>query len=233
MPARKKEKKPRKKPELPAGLDEAALDVRFALGDIDMSRIRKWPKQFTAFYESNAGRVYGYLSSDRTFPNAHGHVSVRALSKAQQVEFRLELVPGREKPRGPNHPGLSEFLAAVRDVIHDPDVPRVGVATGTFNFRSPEWQPTIKLPFAPPGPLDVPGLPQIAGVDFAFTSSGPEQPYLRAFVSTYDPLPQFIVRIMLGFSAAVDADLPERLVSFVGEKVLVFAHRPSATSDAP
>lgn len=83
-----------------------------------------------------------------------------------------------------------------------------------------EWEPTVPLPFAPPGTLDhIPGVPKISGLDFSFSSPGIDQPLIRAFVTTYEHLQQIVVRLLIARTVSIDPELPTVLLETADQYV--------------
>jgi len=106
------------------------------------------------------------------------------------------------------------------------------LVSASFTFDLEVWQPTLPLPFSPGSMVgDLPGVPQICGLDFAFTSRTESQLLHRAFITTYDVINQMVVRFLLGHSEVFSPSLPARLLELVNSQIPIFARKKPMTGE--
>lgn len=148
------------------------------------------------------------------------------LEKRRSGEFDLELeVTGRQHGRFPKGSlSTTKLIRAFASALEDSSRTFPAIVGAHYILPLDRWAPTVQLPFAPPGTLDhIPGVPQISGLDFSFSAPGPEQPLLRAFISTYGQLNEMIVRILLATHIAFQPSMPLSLAELAGSYLPRFA----------
>jgi hypothetical protein len=210
---------------IPPGLTSLSLSLPLSVEEVDQKSIRNLASQYDSLELTEKGGLRGLLASDRTYPRMHGHLSIARDKAAQTIEYELLMFSSRQTvPKGATALHLSESMSRTGVLVKDATIPRPGIIAATFYFKQDEWRPIIELPFSAPNVVQViPGLPQIAGVDFAFPASSPQQPLIRAFVSTYPKSKQFVVKMILGLNLTFSDESLTLALNAAAQNVMTFA----------
>ncbi len=168
--------------------------------------------------------VRGALGRGTILKSGHAHLEAVHFKKDGRVAVELELVPGSHGPAPTRSASLGGAIDRLAELIGSVEAKGKALVSGNFTFDLKRWEPTIPLPFTPPGVVDkMPGLPQICGLDFSFSERNDKQPLHRAFVTIYPGAGRMVVRLLLLFVAEINQGLPEAVLDAVEAQVPVFA----------
>jgi hypothetical protein len=192
----------------PPGLQDLTLTLRFPAEAVNFDRLFREVSETPGFSRrSDGGGIRGALRGERGWGPIHAHFDLNRNDRGDIV-LELEILTSSHGRFKTGVPTLSRFITTLRAYIANPDASFRGLVGAHFSLSTEEWTPTVPLPFTPPEPLDkIPGLPQISGVDFSFSEQTPEQPLIRAFVTTYDAINRFVIRILTGQPVEIDIHL--------------------------
>lgn len=166
------------------------------------------------------------IRGGNTLRSGHAHLEINKAEKRDQTTIELELVSGTHGKLPREVFTLDRAISILGSLLKTPAKARVIVLSANFTFSLKEWEPTIPLPFSPGAMVgELPGVPQICGLDFAFTNQSESQLLHRAFVTTYDNTEQMVVRFFLGHAEVFDTSLPERVFELVTAHVPIFARK--------
>lgn len=218
--------------ELPLGLDELVLTVRTSKRQLDFARVLEafGDKPSFSIRRDKKG-VRGALSGHGTISQGHAHLEVAVGERSGEHMIELALIPG-------SHGRISPRALTIADAIHllgvslkDPASVRRVRVSANFSFDLKQWEPTLPLPFAPGTAAEqMPGQPQICGLDVAFLDRSPTQHLHRAFVTTYDEIERMVVRMLLTDSLPWTERLPLACLTLAGSHLSILTKVREAKS---
>lgn len=167
------------------------------------------------------GGMRAVIAGGSIMPSGHAHLEINKSEKGSQTTFELQLASGN---LAPDVLTLDRAISSLRSLLKTHATSRPVAVSANFTFSLKEWEPTIPLPFSP-GIMagELPGLPQICGLDFAFTNRSESQLLHRAFVTTNDASDQMVVRFLFGHPEVFDNGLPNRVLNLVSAHIPIFA----------
>jgi hypothetical protein len=207
-----------------AFLDEATWDTRLAATAFNLKRAVQDLSRFT-----RASVRTGKTGVRGTFVTAglasfHGHYTILKRDR-DEVYLQLQIARGA-LTKAEGLPTVADFVGVIRNCMTTPPAEVGALVGGTFLFPLKSWQPTLTLPFEAGTALDgLPGKPRISGVDFAFAETSDDQPLLRAFITTYDTLGEFSVRILVRTRLALDDSIHKAVLDAALGPISTFAVR--------
>ena len=211
----------------PPGFQEITVTIRLGAEDL---RLQELIKQFTGTpgfrVRSDDEGLAGALRGERGWGAAHTHFSLSRTESNEVYLLELEFVPTSHGRFQKGVPSTRKFLNAIKSVLSDPDREYAAVIGANFSLSTETWQPTVPLPFNPPASLDhIPGLPRISGLDFSFAEHGADQPLMRAFITTYEPIQRMVIRFLVAESVRISAELPQAMTRAASRFLPSFAQR--------
>ncbi|HEY4101394.1 MAG TPA: hypothetical protein VGM20_11035 [Gemmatimonadales bacterium] len=213
---------------IPKGLDGIVLTARFQRSDVDFLGFAKAVKAATPlvqFRENDLIRTVAIGGS--ALRGSHVHLSLLRDKSGRKTSWELEYeVLGSKHGNLPDRRltcnKLTELILRYIPAAENPQPMLLSVG---FNLSLKEWKPTIRLPFSSAGIADgVAGLPQIAGIEFAFPDSpATDTSMRRCMISTYDGIERLLVRLLATHSASFKSVTPQSLVDVCVQLLASFA----------
>lgn len=224
MPKRKQRAKPSvsSRVRLPDAIDELSCAIRVPASRIDfqqlVSNLQNLPTFVMRFDDQG---IRGTLVGGTLVSAAHGHLTVERISGENDYLIQLDLVPGGHGQIPKGAITLAQSFETIAPFLREYERSTPILVSASFAMSLKEWEPTVKLPFAPTGIVEqMPGLPRISGLDFSFNEQSDSQHLHRAFVTTYDGIERMVVRMLLSFEASWDPSVVSATIE------LVHAHLP-------
>lgn len=211
----------------PEGLDSVSVTLRYQAAEKDFKALRSSLGGLPGFWMRSDNRaVRGAIKHGRLLQSGHAHLDVVHVEKDEQVVIELELLPGLHGTMPKKTSVLEDAIDRLAALLPPQTESRRAVVGGNFTFDLKRWEPTVTLPFSTPGAVEsMPGLPQICGLEFAFTERTDTQPLHRAFITTYAGVNRMLVRLLLFLTVEWDRSLPQRAIDSVCQQLPVFVRR--------
>jgi hypothetical protein len=203
---------------VPSGLDEVTMKVLLSPPSPDFDAVLPAIKR--ALGPSVARRKDGKGISvpcrlPAKFSSHHAHVTVE-LDDSPFATWEISVVSGPHHVANATDASLPKFstvIDAFRDALGLGDVISSAMLSVSFSRSLKEWRPTVPFPLgAPPVLSTAGGAPRVCGLDLEFTPTG-EQPYVRAFVTTYSALEEVVARVMMRVPSVAASTLLETMFS--------------------
>jgi len=179
-------------------LRDLSLTVRVDAKELDFEPLRMaLSKKYQSQTREDGWGVRIIAREDEEVRPMHSHIALDRNEDTKAFTLEYDVVRG-DHPAIRKYTTATAFTKALRTSLKNPERPRPGLLSANFALSSEKWEPTFPVPFPHPGAMTaIPGLPQVIGLDLAFSEQGPTQPLIRVFVTTYPELQQIIVRVLL------------------------------------
>jgi hypothetical protein len=160
---------------IPEGLDHLVFTASMPLVSINFSDLRASLQDIPCFSVERDGLgIQGLLAGGPSLPGGHAHLTVSRESSEQEWSIELEIFP-----RTPQHTIDACDIHTLPEILKG-ELSRGGMTEGllgaSFTVLLTEWEAAVPLPYAPADLLsDIPGAPEIAGIDFSFSDTETSQ----------------------------------------------------------
>lgn len=210
---------------MPPGLEVASFTVKASPSQLDFEGLSGFLESFSSFQRRIDGQgLRGALLGGDYLKDGHAHFEVTRSSATDDWTIEYEIVRGSHSSPGQDLLPASSFLGTIAKFLPSSEGEARGLFSASFVLSMKEWEPTVTLPFVPPGMLDhMPGAPRIAGVDFAFGDAGAAHGLLRAFVTTYDVIDEMVIRILMGYVTRWGDQVTPEMLKLAAAQLPIFA----------
>lgn len=210
--------------EFPRYFTEISCTVRIPVNRAEFKTLFETLREIPGLSVRSDGEgLKGALRGERGWGSTHTHFTLER-EDSNAFVFRLDVFPTSHGRFIKGVPSTSRFLKILRGALHEPATEVNGLLGARFLLSTDSWSPTVPLPFSPPGALDrLPGVPRISGLDFSFSEPTPDQPLIRAFITTYESLQEMSVRFLLMQRVSLDSNLPRVMAAAAARYLPSFA----------
>jgi len=208
----------------PEGLEASSFTCRLTPAEADFEAVFEAFKESPGFHTRSDNKAIRGVLKGSPSRHWHAHFEMTHVSARRGSTLEFQTVRG---PCGRQRPGTltsSAFLRRLKALLPAiAGMAQPGMLSARFELSMDRWKTTMPIPYAASGLADLPGEPEIAGLDFAFQDTPVRPGMRRAFITTYSELKQIVVRLLLAGPRIIDESLPRELLSAGTQHLSMFA----------
>jgi hypothetical protein len=156
------------------------------------------------------------------------HLTISAASPRDKWNIEYEIIKGSHGRMPRDTPNLDALFDRTASLFGNPSRSLPALVSANLALSSKSWESIVPLPLTPPGALEnMPGAPQISGIDFSFSDRSTGQKLRRAFVTTYDAIDQIVVRLLLAHPIQWGPHITDEVFSLINQYVPSFVRARS------